>query len=150
MREEGRPVLPWKVALQMSWANIANRLGRFALVFLGIAVVVAFLMSSFTYQSIVADLSASDDVHVRAVLEKAGIFASDEASRKYQADRSAWTSSGFRTWATIGVCRAPATSSVNRGSKRRISAGFSISQGAPPYSDRNDSAARASTSARFN
>ena len=85
-----RPVLPWKVSIQMSWANITNRLGRFLLVFLGIAVVVAFLMSSLTYQSIVSDLSKSDDVHVRAVLEKAGIFASDAASRKYQKDRNTW------------------------------------------------------------
>jgi len=85
-----RPVLPWKISLQMSWANITNRLGRFFLVFLGIAVVVAFLMSSFTYQSIVSDLSETGDVHVRAVLEKAGVFAGDAASRKYQKDRNAW------------------------------------------------------------
>ncbi|MHC5053647.1 MAG: ABC transporter permease [Planctomycetota bacterium] len=85
-----RPVLPWKISLQMSWANITNRLGRFFLVFLGIAVVVAFLMSSFTYQSIVSDLSRSDDVHIRAVLEKAGIFASDAESKKYQEDRNTW------------------------------------------------------------
>ncbi len=85
-----RPVLPWKISIQMSWANITNRLGRFFLVFLGIAVVVAFLMSSFTYQAIVSDLSKSDDVHVRAVLEKAGIFASDAESKKYQEDRNAW------------------------------------------------------------
>jgi len=85
-----RPVLPWKISLQMSWANITNRLGRFFLVFLGIAVVVAFLMSSFTYQAIVSDLSETGDVHVRAVLEKAGVFAGDAASRKYQKDRNAW------------------------------------------------------------
>jgi len=85
-----RPVLPWKISLQMSWANITNRLGRFFLVFLGIAVVVAFLMSSFTYQAIVSDLSETGDVHVRAVLEKAGVFAGDAESRKYQKDRNAW------------------------------------------------------------
>ena len=85
-----RPVLPWRISLQMSLANITNRLGRFFLVFLGIAVVVAFLMSSFTYQSIVSDLSKTGDVHVRAVLERAGVFAGDAASRKYQKDRNAW------------------------------------------------------------
>lgn len=84
------PVLPWIVTIQMSWANIYNRMGRFLLVFLGIAVVVAFLMSSFTYQDIVADLSESGDVHVRAVLEKAGVFSGDAESRKYQSDRSTW------------------------------------------------------------
>ncbi len=85
-----RPVLPWKISIQMSWANITNRLGRFFLVFLGIAVVVAFLMSSFTYQAIVSDLSKTDDVHVRAILEKAGVFAGDAEAKKYQKDRNTW------------------------------------------------------------
>jgi putative ABC transport system permease protein len=84
------PVLPWKVTVKMSWANIYNRLGRFLLVFLGIGVVVAFVMSSFTYQDIVSDLSESEDVHVKAVLEKAGVLASDADSQKYQSDRSLW------------------------------------------------------------
>jgi hypothetical protein len=84
------PVLPWKVTVAMSWANIYNRLGRFLLVFLGIGVVVAFVMSSFTYQDIVSDLSRSDDVHVKAVLEKAGVLAADAESQKYQSDRSLW------------------------------------------------------------
>ena len=84
------PVLPWKVTFKMSWANIYNRIGRFLLVFLGIGVVVAFVMSSFTYQDIVSDLSESDDVHVKAVLEKAGVLATDAESQKYQSDRSLW------------------------------------------------------------
>jgi len=102
-------VLPWKKTLRMSWVNIYNRMGRFLLIFLSIAVVVAFLISSFTYGSIVSDLSEiarKGDVRTRAALEKVGVFVAaadasgrqqsdqeirrDDASRRQQSDQETW------------------------------------------------------------
>ncbi|MHC4503139.1 MAG: ABC transporter permease [Planctomycetota bacterium] len=94
----------------MSWVNIYNRLGRFLLIFLSIAVVVAFLISSFTYGSIISDLSEiarKGDVRTRAALEKVGVFVAvdadasapqqsdremrrDDASQRQQADQETW------------------------------------------------------------
>lgn len=84
-----QPVLPWKTTLSMAWANMRNRSGRFFLVLLGIGVVVAFLTSSLLQGGVIAELSRSDNVRVRAALEKAGVF-SDNASRREQADREKW------------------------------------------------------------
>ena len=83
-------VLPWKKTLRMSWVNIYNRMGRFLLIFLSIAVVVAFLISSFTYGSIISDLSKlarKGDVRTRAALEKVGVFTAADASGRQQSDQ---------------------------------------------------------------
>lgn len=74
----------------MCQANIHHRLGRFVLVLVGIAVVVAFLMSSLTYQGFLAEMIQRDDVHTRAVLARAGVFAHDADSLKKQADQRTW------------------------------------------------------------
>lgn len=89
-RREAHVVLPWSKTLKMSWANIYNRMGRFLLIFLGIAVVVAFLISSLTYSFIISDLARRDDVRTKAALEKAGVFADDAASKAQQSDQEIW------------------------------------------------------------
>ncbi|MCY3023951.1 MAG: hypothetical protein NTW87_33650, partial [Planctomycetota bacterium] len=83
-------VLPWKRTLQVCSANIRHRMGRCVLSFVCIGVVVAFLTSSMTYQFVVSDLMRSPDVHTQALLEKAGVFAHDEAAVKRQHDQRIW------------------------------------------------------------
>ncbi|MCX7011050.1 MAG: hypothetical protein NTW86_00535 [Candidatus Sumerlaeota bacterium] len=86
----GRPILSWRRTLRMSWANVRNRLGRSFLTFLGIAVVSAFFMSSFCYQRMVDAIAVGADVHARAALERAGVFAHDPESAQRQRDRRVW------------------------------------------------------------
>ena len=106
--------LPWRRTVQLCWNNIQHRRGRFVLVFVGIAVVVAFLMSSITYQGLIQELVTTsaatiegepasagiaaggqvDEVHkqaieTRALLERAGIFADEDSLRK-QRDERIW------------------------------------------------------------
>lgn len=85
-----RITLPWRLTIQICWLNVRNRLGRLAIVFIGIAVVVAFLMSSMTYNRLVSNLLQQDDVHVRAVLERAGLFADAPDAIQQHADRQIW------------------------------------------------------------
>lgn len=85
-----QPVLPWGVTIRMSWMNISHRPGRFLLIFVGIAVVVAFLISAFSSNTILSGLATVDDVHVRAVLQKLGVFGHDKAAQRQQADRETW------------------------------------------------------------
>jgi hypothetical protein len=85
-----QPVLPWGVTIRMSWVNISHRAGRFLLIFLGIAVVVAFLISAFTSNAMLAGLARVEDVHVRAVLQRVGVFAHDAAAKRQQSDRETW------------------------------------------------------------
>jgi ABC-type lipoprotein release transport system permease subunit len=85
-----RITLPWRLTVQICWLNVRNRMGRFAMVFAGIAVVVAFLMSSLTYHRLVSGLLQQDDVHVRAVLERAGLFADAPDLIQAHADRQLW------------------------------------------------------------
>ncbi len=82
-----RVQLPWRESLRMCWSSVRNRVGRFGLIFLGISVVVAFLMSTYCFHAILAALSQSDDVHTIAVLERAGIFANDPAAAQKQTER---------------------------------------------------------------
>ncbi len=74
----------------MCWASVRNRIGRSALTFLGIAVVAAFFMSSFSYQTILSGLMRRQDVHTQAVLEQAGVFTHDAESIKRQRDQRIW------------------------------------------------------------
>lgn len=92
-RQDGasrRTVLPWRLAMAICWLNVRNRLGRLSLVLVGIAIVVAFLMSSLTYHNLVSELMKQDNVHVRAVLEKAGLFANSAEALRKQADQRTW------------------------------------------------------------
>lgn len=92
----GRPsdrrqvVLPWKSAVQFCWLNVRNRFARLGLVLGGIALVVAFLVSAMTYRGLVAGLLERDDVHVRATLERAGIFAGDPEAVARHRDQQQW------------------------------------------------------------
>lgn len=74
----------------MCWANVRNRRGRFLLTLLGVAITVAFLMSSMTYQAVVADLATDPDVHTRAVLERAGAFTGDQQSMHQREQQRIW------------------------------------------------------------
>lgn len=58
--------------------------------FICIAVVVAFFASSMIYQSFVAQSMASADVHVQAVLERAGVFVNDADAMVRQRDQRIW------------------------------------------------------------
>ncbi len=83
-------VLPWPRTIGMCLANVRQRLGRSALTFICIAVVVAFFASSMIYQSFVAQSMASADVHVQAVLERAGVFVNDADAMVRQRDQRIW------------------------------------------------------------
>ena len=83
-------VLPWSRTLEVCWSNIRHRLGRSALTFVCIAVVVAFFMSSMTYQRAIAELVEREDIHTQAVLEKAGVFRHDDVSRQRQKHQEIW------------------------------------------------------------
>jgi len=84
-------VLPWRRTLEVCWSNIRHRMGRCVLTFVCIAVVVAFFASSMTVQLLQADLMArTSDVHTQAVLERAGVFTHDVASRQRQVDERLW------------------------------------------------------------
>jgi putative ABC transport system permease protein len=85
-----RVVLPWSRAFGMCLANVRHRLGRSMLTFVCIAVVIAFFMQALSYQRMLATLMASPDVHVQAVLERAGVFTHDEAALKRQHDQRVW------------------------------------------------------------
>ena len=87
---EGAIVLFWPKTVKMCWASVRNRLGRSILTFLGIAIVAAFFMSSFSYQIILRDLMRQSDTHTQAVLEQAGVFTHDAASLKRQRDQRVW------------------------------------------------------------
>ena len=83
-------VLPWRRTLKMCAANVRHRLGRSILTFICIAVVVAFFASSMSYQFIINKSMKSDDVHIQAVLEKAGVFTHDKQSQAKQNDQRIW------------------------------------------------------------
>lgn len=83
-------VLPWKKTLKMCWSNVLHRLGRSLLSLVCITVVVAFFTTSMTYQRILSDLTATDDVHTQAVLEKAGVFTGDVDAAARQRDQRIW------------------------------------------------------------
>ncbi len=83
-------VLPWKRTLAMCLSNVRNRLGRSALTFAGIVIVVAFFMSSLTYQTLLAVMMEQQDVHTQAILERAGVVTHDPVAMKNQADRRMW------------------------------------------------------------
>lgn len=83
-------LLGWDITFRMCWSNVVNRMGRSALTFLGIAVVSAFFMSSFCYQSMLSDLTSIDDVHTRAVLSRAGVYANDAKSLQRQDEQRTW------------------------------------------------------------
>jgi len=85
-----RVTFPWRRTLAMCWANVRNRRGRFLLTLLGVAITVAFLMSSMTYHDILADLATRDDVHTKAVLERAGAFTGDQESLAKQGHQRLW------------------------------------------------------------
>ena len=83
-------VLPWRRTIEICWLNVQHRIGRSMLTFVCVAVVVAFFASSLGYQDIVSSLLQSDDVHAKAVLEKAGISAADVAGLKKHRDQRTW------------------------------------------------------------
>jgi len=85
-----RVVLPWRRTIQMCIANVRHRFGRSTLTFICIAVVVAFFASSMSYQFIIDKAMKSDDVHIQAVLEKAGVFTHDKQSLEKQKDQQIW------------------------------------------------------------
>ena len=83
-------VFPWRRTLGMCWANVRNRRGRFLLTLVCVSVTVAFLMATMTYRGILAELAGSEDVHVRAVLERAGVFTGDAEAVARQRHQRIW------------------------------------------------------------
>ncbi len=98
-----RVVLPWNRTLEVCWSNIQHRMGRSLLTFVCIAVVVAFFMSSMTYQRMLSGFMAADDVHVQAVLEKAGVFTHDPAAMARQRDQRIWLMSLSLFLCLVGI-----------------------------------------------
>lgn len=85
-----RVVLPWSRTLEVCWSNIKHRMGRSVLTFICIAVVVAFFMSSMTFQNMVTRLAELDDVHTQAVLERAGLLSRDLAATAQHRQQMIW------------------------------------------------------------
>ena len=85
-----RVSLPWSKTIGLCLANVRQRLGRSALTFVCIAVVVAFFASSRIYQGFLSRLATSADVHVQAVLERAGVFVHDAEAMARQRDQRVW------------------------------------------------------------
>jgi len=101
--ESRRVVLPWGQTILMCLANVRQRLGRSALSFVCIAVVVAFFASSLAYQGFLARLVQSVDVHVQAVLERAGVFVNDAHSMARQRDQRAWLMTLSAVLCLVGI-----------------------------------------------
>ncbi len=97
-------MLPWSRAVEICWRNVLNRRGRFLLIFISIAVVVAFFVSTLAYQAVLAELRRSDEVPIRAALEQANLLTHDDAGDRNQRDRTIWllTLSGMLCF--VGVC----------------------------------------------
>jgi len=74
----------------MCVANVYQRLGRSALTFVCIAVVVAFFASSMGYQRIVTRLAQTADIHVQAVLERADVISRDAQGAASRHDQQIW------------------------------------------------------------
>jgi len=83
-----------KVPVSKAWGmclqNLKNRRGRYMLVFISIAVVVAFFVTTLTFQRMVGELRNDDDVHTRAVMQRAGLLLTDAAAEVKQRDRMIW------------------------------------------------------------
>ncbi len=97
-------MLPWSRAIEICWRNVLNRRGRFLLIFISIGVVVAFFVSTLAYQTVLAELRRSEEVPVRAALERANLITHDEDAERNQRDRTIWllTLSGMLCF--VGVC----------------------------------------------
>lgn len=98
-----RVVLPWSKTLLMCLANVRQRLGRSALTFICIAVVVAFFSSALAYQGIISRLMSSPDVHVQAILERAGVFVNDAEAMARQRDQRIWLMSLSLILCLVGI-----------------------------------------------
>ena len=101
--ESRRVVLPWRQTVHMCLANVKQRLGRSALTFVCIAVVVAFFASSLIYQGILASLMAATDLHVQAVLERAGVFVNDANALARQRDQRIWLMTLSAVLCLVGI-----------------------------------------------
>jgi len=73
----GRLALPWGRTIEMCWQSLKNRRGRFLLVFISIAVVVALFVSTLSCNSMLRDLRTGADVPTKAALERAGLWSNN-------------------------------------------------------------------------
>lgn len=96
--------LPWTRAVEICWRNVLNRRGRFLLVFLSIAVVVAFFVYTLAYQAVVAELRQSEEVPVRAALEQANLLTHDAEAERSRRDRTLWLLLLSGMLCFVGVC----------------------------------------------
>lgn len=101
--ESRRVVLPWSKTVRMCLANVRQRLGRSVLTFICIAVVVAFFASALAYQGILSRLTGRTDVHVQAVLERAGVFVNDPAAMLRQRDQRIWLMTLSAVLCLVGI-----------------------------------------------
>jgi predicted lysophospholipase L1 biosynthesis ABC-type transport system permease subunit len=87
----------------MCLSNVWQRLGRSALTFICIAVVVAFFAASLAYQHILDRLLLLPDVHTAAVLERAGLLTRDHDAAAQQHDQRIWLLSLSAVMCLIGI-----------------------------------------------
>ncbi len=96
-----------KVPLRKAWdmcvQNLRNRRGRYMLVFISIAVVVSFFVITLTYQRMLTELRKNEDVHTRAVMQRAGLVLTDEDAAIKQRDRMIWLLILSGSLAFVGV-----------------------------------------------
>lgn len=95
--------VPISKAFDMCLQNLRNRRGRYLLVFVSIAVVVAFFVTTLTFQRMVSDLRQDDDVHTRAVMQRAGLSLTDADAETKQRDRMIWLLILSGSLAFVGV-----------------------------------------------
>lgn len=103
-RAARRLILPWRTTVEICGRNVVNRGGRFLLTFISIAVVIAFLVSTITYEAMLDKLRQSEDVPVRAMLQRANLLTTESIAERPHRDRTIWllTLSGLLCF--VGVC----------------------------------------------
>ncbi len=82
--------IPLSKTFEMCMRNLKNRRGRYVLIFISISVVVAFFVTTLSYQRLVNELRTTEDIQTIAVLQRAGALLADAESDKQQRDQMIW------------------------------------------------------------
>ena len=102
--EIGTAVVPsWRIAFRLAWVGILNRRGRSALTAAATAILVSFLMSILVSQSLLGIALESGDLHVRAVLDRAGLGATDPETAERERERKYWILFVSSLLAAVGI-----------------------------------------------
>lgn len=83
--------LPWSKAVEISVNSVRIRFGRSLITASGIILAIAFLMSIWTTNSIIAELKAADDPAINLQLQRKGIDVdADSEAAAQERSKNAW------------------------------------------------------------